>query len=158
LFLSQGDVVDTQHFRTALFTIVGEGMQQVKQRIRADGHADFARQASTTVTASLECEGGQQLGCAVSAPSVVGKHAVEALGEDLTWAVWYIAEPPSAMNSQPHRVAAPRQVERTPQIAAVLALTQFPALWARDSLARRFGNQHEAPIELNDDKDDLPVL
>jgi hypothetical protein len=61
----------------------------------------FARRASATLAISLECEGRQQLGCAVGAPNGVGQHAIEVFGEDLTWAIWYIAEPPSTMNSQP---------------------------------------------------------
>ena len=52
LLRSQGDI-DTQHSRTELFPVVGHGMQQVQQRIGADEHADFARQASATLAASL---------------------------------------------------------------------------------------------------------
>jgi hypothetical protein len=54
LFLPQRYVVDTQHSRTPLLAVIGKAMQQLKQRIGADGHASFARQASATLAASLQ--------------------------------------------------------------------------------------------------------
>ena len=62
LLLSQRDVIDAQNSRTTLFTFVDQGMQEVEQRIRADRYAGLTRQASAALAASLECEGGQQLG------------------------------------------------------------------------------------------------
>jgi hypothetical protein len=59
------------------------------------------------------------------APGVMRQYAFEPLGEDLTWALWGIAEPASAVNSQPHRIATPGQVERAPKVTAVRALTEF---------------------------------
>jgi hypothetical protein len=43
LFLSQGDVIDTQNSWTTLLTVVSKGVQQVEQCIGADGYASFAR-------------------------------------------------------------------------------------------------------------------
>jgi hypothetical protein len=158
LLRSQREVIDTQNSRTALFTLVGQGVQQAKQRIRADGYANFARQTRATLATGLQRERGQQISRFVRPSSVVGEYAIETLGEDLTRAIWHIAEPPPAVNTQAHGVAAPGQVKRSPKIAAVLTSAQFAAFRARNGLACGFGDQHQAPIELNDDQDDLPVL
>jgi hypothetical protein len=132
-------------------------MQQVKQRIGADGYADFARQASATLATSLQRERRQQVGRVVRPPGVMSQHSIETLGKDLTRAIWHIAEPSSAVDAQSHGVATPWQIEWAPNVIAVLALTQFAALRTRDSLACRFCNQHQAAIKLNDDQDNLPV-
>src|SRR5437763_17033015 len=54
LLFPQRNIIDAQHSRTTLFTVVGEDVQQVKQRIGADGYADLVRQASATLAASLQ--------------------------------------------------------------------------------------------------------
>src|ERR1051325_8797840 len=65
---------------------------------------------------------------------VMGRHAIEALGEDVTWSIRQIAEPASAMDSEPHSAAAPRQVERPPKEAAVLVQAQFPTTLGTERL------------------------
>ena len=87
LLLSQRDIIDTQNSRTTLFTSVGKRMEQAEQRIGTDGYAGFARQASAALATSLERERRQQLGRVVRTPGVMCQHAIEALGEDLTWAI-----------------------------------------------------------------------
>jgi hypothetical protein len=158
LFLSECAVINTQNPRTTLSTFVGKGVQQVKQRIGTNGYAGFARQAGTALATSLQREGGQQFGCVMRAAGVMGQHTIEALGENRTWTIPHITEPPSTVNSQPHRISTPGQVERTPKIAAVWALTELATLRARDRVARRFGNEDQAPVLLHDDQCDLPVL
>jgi hypothetical protein len=81
----------------------------------------------------------------------MGKHTIEALGEDFTWAIWHIAEPPSTVDSQTYGVAAPGQVEWASKVAAVWAPTQLAALRARHGFACRFRNEDEAAIALDDD-------
>jgi len=133
-------------------------VEQPEERIGADRHASFVRQASAAFAAGLQCERRQQFGRVECAPGVVGEHAIETLGEDLTWAIWYVAEPPSAVHSQSHGVAAPGQIERPPKVAAVLAPAQFAAPRAWNSLACRFGNQHQTAIVFYDHQNDLPVI
>jgi hypothetical protein len=58
VLLSQRQVIDTQHPRAMLFAVVAEAMQQVKQRIWADGYACLASQASATLAAGLQRERG----------------------------------------------------------------------------------------------------
>jgi hypothetical protein len=89
---------------------------------------------------------------------VAGQHTIEALGEDLAWAIWHIAEPPSAVDSQTYGVAAPGQVERVSKVPAVLAPTQLATRRARHRFARRFGNEDQTAIALDNDQDDAPVL
>jgi hypothetical protein len=89
---------------------------------------------------------------------VVRQYPIEALGEDLTWAIWHIAEPAATVDTQTHGVAAPGQIERSSKIAAVLTSTQLATLRARNGLACRLGNQGQAPVALYDDQDDFPVL
>jgi hypothetical protein len=62
------------------------------------------------------------------------------------------------VDSQTHGVAAPGQIERAPNVGAVLTSTQFAALRARNALACRFGDKHQAPIALDEDQDDAPVI
>jgi hypothetical protein len=133
-------------------------VEQTQERIGADRHASFARQPSAALTAGLQCEGGQQFGRIIRASGVAGEHAIEALGKDLASAIWHIAEPPTAVDSEPHGVATPRQIEWTPLIVTVLPSTQLATLGARNGLARGFGNQHQTPIALDNDQDDAPVL
>ena len=121
-FDSQCQIIDTQDSWTTLFTFVGKGVQQVKQRIGADGYADFARQTSATLATSLQCKRSQQVGRIVRPPGVVSQYTIETLGEDLTRTIWHIAEPPLAMNTQAHGTATPGQVKRSPHVAAVLTL------------------------------------
>jgi hypothetical protein len=158
LFLSQPDVIDTQHSRTALFAFLGKVMEQAEQRIGADGYASLARQASPTLTTRLQRERGQQVGRVARAPGVVRQYAIEALSEDLTWAIWHIAEPPSAVNSETHSMPAPWQIEWAPEITAVLTSTQRATLRAWNCLASRFRDKHQVPVVLDDDQHDLPMV
>ena len=79
---------------------------------------------------------------------LMGQHAVEALAEDLTWAIWHIAEPRSAMDTQTHSVAAPGRVERPTDVAAMLTPAPLAAVWARNRFACSLGDEHQAPIVL----------
>jgi hypothetical protein len=88
----------------------------------------------------------------------VGQYAIEALGEDLEWAIWHIAEPSSAMDSQTYGVAAPGQIQGATKIAAVLATTQLAALRARNGFAGGFSNEVEAAIVFDNDQHDAAVL
>jgi len=99
-----------------------------------------------------------QFGRAIGAPSVVGQHTFEALGEDPAWAVRPIAEPPTAVDFQTYGVAAPGQVKWASKVTAVLPATQLAALRARHGFAGRFGNKDQAAIALDNDQDDAPVL
>ena len=66
---SEGDVVDAQNSRSTPFTLIGQGVQQMKQHIGTDRHVDFARQTSATLATSLQCERGQQVGRVVRTPA-----------------------------------------------------------------------------------------
>jgi hypothetical protein len=88
----------------------------------------------------------------------MGQHAIEALGEDLAWAIWHIAEPASAMQSQAHGFAAPGQIERPPKISAVLPSTQLAALRAWNGRACWFGDEHQTAITLDGNQDHAPVI
>ena len=147
-------VIDAQHARRSSRA----DRPSSQQRIGADRYASLMRQASATFAAGLQRERCQQLGGFVRAPGVTGQHTIEALGKDSAWAVRRITEPPTAVDFQPHRVAAPWQIQRAPKIAAVLTPTQFATLRARDGLARRFGNQDQTPVMLHDHQRDFPVL
>ena len=116
-----------------------------------------ARQPSASFTAGPECECGQQFARAVGAASVAGQHAVEALGEDLARTAGHVTEPPAAMDSQTHSVTAPGRIERAPVVPTVLP-TQFATLRARNSLTRRFDNQDQTAVALDDYQDDAPLL
>jgi hypothetical protein len=54
LRLSQRDAIDAQYFRTTLFALVDQGMQDAEQRIRTDRYTGFTRQASAGLAASVE--------------------------------------------------------------------------------------------------------
>jgi hypothetical protein len=99
LLASKRNVINAKHSRTMRLFGVGERVEQPEERIWADWHARFARQTSATFAASLQGERRQQLGRAVGAPGVVGQYTIQALSEDLPWAIWHIAEPPSAVDS-----------------------------------------------------------
>ena len=137
---------------------VGQSVQEPQERVRADWYTGFARQPSATFAAGLECECGQQFGRAVGTASVAGQHAIEALGEDLAWTAGHVTEPPAAVDSQTHGVTAPGQIERAPVVATVLPPTQFATLRARNSLTRRFDNQDQTAVALDDDQDDAPLV
>src|SRR5262249_47703464 len=148
---------DTQHPRCSNWPIAHQ-VQQPQQRIGARRHASLMRQSSTSFAAGLQRERRQQFSGFVRAPGVASQHTIEALGEDFAWAIWHIAEPPSAVDSQTYGVAAPGQVEWASKVPAVLAQTQLATLRARHRFARRFGNEDQTAIALDNDQDDAPVL
>src|SRR5205823_103170 len=102
LLLSQREIINAQNARSTLLIIVVHGVEQTEQRIGAGGHAGFLRQASTPFAAGLQCKRDQQLGRVIGTPGVVGQYSIEALGEDLAWALWHVAKPTSAVDTKAH--------------------------------------------------------
>jgi hypothetical protein len=53
LLPTQRHIVDAQHAEPTLMVVIGQCVQDAKQRVRADRHASGARQASATFAAGL---------------------------------------------------------------------------------------------------------
>ena len=155
---TQGQVIDAQHSRAARLLGIGQGMEEPQERIWADGHAGCTRQASTTLAASLQREGGQQLCGVAGASGVAGQHATEPFGEDLPRAGWRIAEPAPAVDTHADRVAAPREIQRAPLIPTVLSAAWLTTLRTRNACSRWLNNKDETPIPFDDDQDDAPAF
>ena len=81
LLTTQGNIVNTQHARATLETVILERMQDPQERIRADRHSDLPREASATFAASLQGKAREQLSGAVRPTSVPSQSTIEALGE-----------------------------------------------------------------------------
>jgi hypothetical protein len=102
-------------------------MQDAQERIRAGGHTGFVRQRGATFATGLQRKCGQQLCCVIGPSGVVRRGTFEAFGEDLASATRHIAEPTSTVDTHPHRLATPGQIERAADVAAVLTLAQLTA-------------------------------
>jgi hypothetical protein len=49
------------------------------------------------------------------------------------------------------RVAAPREIQRTPLVPTMLPAARLTTLRTRDQCSRRFNNEDEPPIPFDDD-------
>jgi hypothetical protein len=136
LLAAQNHVVDTQHPRATLTTVILERMQDPQECIRADAPPSPPACRAKVVSSSV---------VPVRPTSVVGQLTIEAFSEDLARAGRRIAEPAKAVHAHPHGLAAPGEIERVPIVASVLPTAEFTAPRTRDGHPRGFDDQNDAP-------------
>jgi hypothetical protein len=151
LLAAQSHVVDTQYPGATFSMVIFERMQDAQERIRADGHADLAREASATFASSLQGKGREQFSCPVRPTSVTSQFTIEAFGEDLPRAGWYVAEPAPAVHAHPRRLATPGEIERVPIVVTVLPPTQFTTLRTRHGQPGGFDDQDQTAVTFDND-------